>query len=149
MTDIEESKTVSQYEFLSEDWLSSLERAAQRLLDASDADGTMPFTYVEKFTDAPVARLDGMKPGYVLKLQGGKATIGQGVRKEQEEEADCVVRMDYAAALASLKYPVGPELTELSGKAAADGRMQMSGSLAEAPIPMHELHDAAVGFTRI
>lgn len=138
---------MEQFEFLSDSWLSSLEGAAQQLLDRSDAGTSASFVYVEKFTDAPAASPEGKDPGYVLRLEEGKATIAAGVSRDNEAQADCMVRMDYGVALESMKYRIGPELAELSEKAAADGHMELTGSMAGAPIPMHELHDAAVEFT--
>ncbi|MDG2004640.1 MAG: hypothetical protein P8J20_15060 [Novosphingobium sp.] len=128
------------HKFLSEEWMLAFELVAQKLLDASDAGLLASFTYVEHFSDAPMSGADdGKATGYVMTISDGKVAIKPGI--QGGETADCSLRMDYAAALESMRFKSGPELSELSRRAAAAGGLEMTGSLEAMPIPMNILHD--------
>ena len=134
------------HEFLSDAWFAALEQEAQKLLDASAAGQEASFVYAEHFTDIPAPGDDGHEAGYVMTLSRGKAHVRPGI--QGCEAADCLVRMDYGAALESLKFKSGPALGEFMRKAGEAGAVGLTGSLEGAPIAMNALHDAICDRTR-
>jgi hypothetical protein len=128
-------------EFMSDGWLQALGEEAQRLLDAGPRDGSAPaFTYVERFTDPPLARADGREQGYRMEVKDGRVWIRAGV--DAGETADGVVVMDYAAARSTMRFRSGPELDALTAQAFAAGQVSLAGSLDSMPVDLGALHDA-------
>jgi len=133
--------------FLTEGWTEALRDEAQRILDARPGGEVASFSYIERFSDAPDPGTETQRPGYRMNIVNGKVTVRRGVG--EDESANCVVVMDYAAAAATLNVRSGPDMDALSQQAFEKGLIQISGSFDGMPVDLAALHDAMVDRTLI
>jgi hypothetical protein len=129
-------------EFLTDGWVAALQEESQKLLDGRAGGDVASFSYIERFTGAPDPGSTDRRPGYRMDIVNGKVTIRRGVG--ENESANCVVVMDYAAAFATLGVRSGPAMDALSARAFEQGLIEINGAFDGMPINLAALHDAMV-----
>jgi hypothetical protein len=143
------------FEFLSPEWLATVQRIAQRLLGNLDVTG-VDFTISEELIDPPAVRARGAAGtlGWFLRIRGGVVQVGD----QLPDDADVRVVADYDTHhdLTRRIWAGDPEAVATSKRlreeATKDGRLRIEGDLAQAPDVVRQLaaglHDPVAEITK-
>lgn len=136
--------------YLSDSWFVLLEREARHAIGDAAREGlARDFVLVERYSAGPELGFgEGLMPGFRLTFTAkGDAQVRPGAAVD--EQADCVIAMDWHSACRVVSEPSGPALEALLQDLCAQGLATIAGDIWACPVNIDKFHDAVVMGTQV